>query len=56
MDLYIPSGYTPYEGHMNFGVFSTREQAQVVLDKYQKEREYETYHIYVIQLDDEECF
>lgn len=56
MDLFIPYGFTPYEGATNFGVFGTREKAQAVLDVRKPEGAYEQYDIYVTKLDEEDTF
>ena len=56
MDLYIPYAYTPYGGERHYGVFSSRDKAQVVLEENKKLGYYETYDIYVLLLDEPETF
>jgi len=51
MNLYIPYGYTPYEEASNYGVFSTKEKAEEILEQEKIKNRYETYDIYVVQLD-----
>jgi hypothetical protein len=56
MDLYIPYGWTPYEGERHYGVFSSREKAQNALEEEKKNNYYENYDIYVLLLDEPETF
>ena len=56
MDLYIPYSYTPYEGGRSYGVFSTREKAEEILNEEKKHGYYETYDITIVQLDVPETF
>ncbi len=56
MDLYIPYAYSPYDKDIRFGVFSTRENAQQILDEQMKKKRWEIYDIYVAQLDLEDPF
>ena len=56
MDLYIPYGWTPYEGESHYGVFSTRERAQNVLEKEKKDRYHDNYETMVVQLDERKAF
>lgn len=52
MDLFLPYGFTPYDGETTYGIFSTMEKAKERLEIAKKERHHSNYDIYVLQLDD----
>lgn len=56
MDLFIPYAYTPYDGEAHFGVFSTRALAEAALAEERLLKQWETYDIYVVQLDTKDNF
>ena len=56
MDLFIPYAYTLYDGEAHFGVFSTRELAEAAIAEQKLLRQWQTYDIYVVQLDTKDTF
>jgi hypothetical protein len=56
MELFIPYGYTPYEGNIHYGVFNTREQAEAVLSEERSYNYYESYEIFVTKLNIKDLF
>jgi len=56
MDLYIPYGYTPYEHKTSYGIFSTRQAAEEVLEPEKRQGIFEEYGVEVKYLDEKDPF